>query len=155
MMEYALLMLMAVSLLTPVNVTTYSIYLEGDGFRAMCSTDIVQLGNTTLITGIYCRASPPGASSFARRIVGDLIPRVSEEILRNPSGEKIVEVGTSMGTITMRVVWEAGESKEVFIITPLGAGLLGGVAGAVIAGAFLTLRERRKYDLTAPPYEPS
>ncbi len=153
MMEHALLIIMAVSLLTPVNVTAYNIYLEGGGFQALCSVDVVQLGDTTLVTGIYCRASPPGAASLARYIVGSIVPDMAEEMVKTPSGQKTVEVGTRTGTLTIRIVWEAGESEEVFIITPLGAGLLGGVAGATIAGAVLTLRERKKYDLTAPPYE--
>lgn len=153
MIEHALLMIMAVSLLTPVNVTAYNIYLEGGGFQALCSVDVVQLGDTTLVTGTYCRASPPGAISLARYIVGSIVPDIADEMVKVSSGERTIEVGTRTGTLTIRIAWEAGESKKVFIITPLGAGLLGGVAGATVAGAVLTLRERRKYDLTAPPYE--
>ncbi len=153
MIEHALLMIMAVSLLTPVNVTAYNIYLESVGFQALCSVDIVQLEDTALVTGIYCRASPPGAAPLARYIVSNIVPDIAEEIVKTPSGEKVIEVGTGTCTLTVRIVWEAGESRKVFIITPLGAGLLGGIAGATVAGAILTLRERRKYDLTAPPYE--
>ncbi len=153
MIEYTLLMIMAMSLLTPVNVTTYNIYLEGAGFQALCSVDIVQLGDTALVTAIYCRASPPGALSFARYVVGNIVPDMAEELVKIPSGEKTIKIGTSTGTVTIRIAWRAGGSENVFIITPLGAGILGGVAGATIAGAVLTLRERKKYDLTAPPYE--
>lgn len=153
MIEHALLIIMAISLLTPVKVTAYNIYLEGRGFQALCSIDIVQLADTTLIADMYCRASPPGAVSLARNIVGKIIQDMGEEIVKTPSGEKTIVVGTRTGVLTIRIAWEAGENKEVFIITPLGAGLLGGVAGATIAGAVLTLRERKKYDLTAAPYE--
>ena len=153
MIEHTLLMVIALSLLTPVNVTAYNIYLEGEGFQAMCSADVIQLEDTTLVTGVYCRASPPGAASLARYIVNSVVPDMAKEMVKTPSGEKLIEVGTRTGTLTIRIAWKAGESGKVFIITPLGAGLLGGVAGATIAGAILTLKERRKYDLTAPPYE--
>ncbi len=153
MIEHALLIALAASLLTPANVTAYNIYLESGSFQALCSVDIVQLGDTALVTGIYCRASPPRAASLARYVVSNIVPDIAEEMVKTPSGERTIEVGTRTGVLTIRIAWEAGEREEVFIITPLGAGLLGGVAGATIAGAVLTLKERKKYDLTAPPYE--
>jgi len=153
MMEHALLMVMAISLLTPVNVTAYTIYMESAGFQAICSVDIVHLQETALITGIYCRASPPGAITIARYIISDVVPGIVDDMVNNPAGEKTVAVGFGSETLTVRIAWRAGGSEEVYIITPAGAGILGGVAGATIAGAILTLKERKKYDLTAPPYE--
>ena len=153
MLEHALLTIIALSLLTPVNVTTYNIYLSTSNFQALCSADVVQLGDTVLVTGIYCRASPPGATALARYIVSNVIPDLADEMAQKPSGEKSIAIGIGGSTAFVTIAWEASGSEEVFIITPLGAGLLGGVAGATIGGAVLTLKERRKYDLTAPPYE--